>query len=175
MKISNIVAAAGLLVAAGVASADAGPFGLNWTFKNNLDGGAMGNGNGAINANSMSVHGSDGASGSTISGWETVINFTGQLSFDWKYSTADSGPQYDPAVFVINGAIAGQITDDNGGTGQGGNFAINVTSGQTIGIGINSVDNVFGAADLSASNFLPAPGAGVLLGMGGLLAARRRR
>ncbi len=60
----------------------------------------------------------------------------------------------------------------------GGSVSVPVAAGDIIGFRVFSVDGVFGPGTLSVSNFtapVPAPGSLALLGMGGLIAARRRR
>jgi hypothetical protein len=101
----------------------------------------------------------------------------GTLSFDWSYSTLEVDPVFDPFLFLLNGNT--QLSDNDGGSTQSGSFSTSLLSGETFGFQIATSDNLFGAANVTISNFdiTPVPfefspvlGVGVL---GGLWAGKR--
>jgi len=117
---------------------------------------------------------------------------SGLFSFNWEYFTRDIGflpiqppPFFDPA-FYFNGVLM-QLTNNVGAASQSGSVSVGVTAGDTIGWQINAIDDRFGSADLTITNFsAPAPdGNGVvpepmsflvwggLLGVAGLTVRRR--
>ena len=115
------------------------------------------------------------------------LNFTitapaaGQVSFDWSYLSNDSGPGFDPAGHLLNGATT-QLTVDSGAFAQSGQLSFNVTAGQAFGFYVLSNDNFGGNAVLTISNFtapIPEPASVAMMSLGLLgiagVAARRRR
>jgi hypothetical protein len=78
------------------------------------------------------------------------------VTFDWNYSTAD-GPFWDPFGYLLNGSFT-QVTNDGGGVFQNGTSTFNVLAGDSFGFRIFTVDNLFGRASVTISNFsAPAP------------------
>ena len=98
----------------------------------------------------------------------------GNFAFDWSYTSPDSGT-YDSAYYLVNGVATFLAANNSQGFGS---ISVPVSSGDIIGFRVNSADGGFGAGSLTISNFsapIPSPGSLALLGMGGILAARRRR
>ena len=63
---------------------------------------------------------------------------------------------YDP-FFVLNGTPI-QLTDDSGSQIQSGTFMFYVLAGDIFGFRIRTIDNIFGRATVTISNFeAPAP------------------
>jgi hypothetical protein len=95
------------------------------------------------------------------------------VSFDWSYSSGDSG-QFDIGGYFINGTA--YILADNDNQGTNVPFSFRVNSGDQFGFFVFTQDSLFGAGTLQISrfdftgSFVPAPGAVALLG----LAGRRR-
>jgi hypothetical protein len=82
---------------------------------------------------------------------------TGLFEFDWDYFTEDfDGPEFDPAFYYDGVRI--QLTNDGGSTAQFGSVSVPVSAGATIGWEIESIDDSFGRATLTITNFsAPAP------------------
>ncbi len=147
----------------------------NWTLTND-------NANGSVDTtlapNQITLTGGDGgfgfgSTGSTL--YSILADQTGIFKFAWDYVTTDSwGPFWDPFV-VING-LQLQLTDNSGPNAQSGFYSEWVTVGTEIGFGILTVDNAFGAASVTISDFevVPTPAA-VLPGLMGMGAAVFRK
>jgi hypothetical protein len=116
--------------------------------------------NGSVNTagapNSITITGSDGASATNMDVDYTITALaTGVLSFSWSYHTndTDEAPQYDIAGVLVNGTFT-QLTDDTpGNINRTGSFSTSVTAGNTIGFRLRAIDNVFGNATFTISNF----------------------
>ena len=73
----------------------------------------------------------------------------GTVSFDWEYNTEDvEGAFFDVAFYLDDVLI-----DVAGADEQSGSFSIEAEAGQTIAMGIASIDGLFGGASLLISNF----------------------
>ena len=104
----------------------------------------------------------------------------GTFSFNWAYTSTDIDGA-DPAGYLKNGQF--QLTVDGGGNSQSGQLSLLVAAGDVIGFHVKTVDNGFGSASLTISNFsapVPEPASVAmmalgLLGLAGAVAARRRR
>jgi len=126
----------------------------NWNTTNS-------NADGSVNTSqaptSISLTGGDNGSfapGNTD--YTTTAAATGEVMFDWNYSTFDFGPFFDP-FFVLNGTPT-QLTDDNGGPIQSGTFMFDVLAGDIFGFRIGTTDNIAGSSTVTISNFeAPAP------------------
>jgi hypothetical protein len=172
MKISAIVAAAGLLAVAGAANAQfSGPYApANWTLNPNA-----GNGTASNDGTTLVLTGTDGANtGGQNTDYTIAAIASGTWSFDWKYSSTDVGT-FDTGGYLLNGVYTQLAANNSQG---GGSASIPVLAGDIIGYRVFSADGIFGEGVLSVTNFkapIPAPASLALLGMGGLVAARRRR
>ncbi len=185
MKTAKVFsAAAGLAVAA--AAYGQGFSGLfapaNWTFNANGGGGSV---NTAGAPASISIIGDDGPAtpGGQDTDFTIMSPIAGTWSFSWNYDPTDTGT-YDSAYYLLNGVET--FLADNVGPGfpnpggpnpsNGAVASIAVNAGDVIGFRVRSADGALGAGTLTISNFvIPAPGSLALLGLGGLVASRRRR
>ena len=80
---------------------------------------------------------------------EIEAEIDGTVSFDWLYNTEDvDGASYDVAFYH-----EGELIDLFGADEQSGSFSIEVSAGETIAMGIVSLDGVYGGASLLVSNF----------------------
>jgi hypothetical protein len=173
MKISAMVAAAGLLAIAGAANAQfSGAWDhSNWTTTLNGGDGSVTN----KTATTATVNGTDGT-GANVNTDYTIVVPAGswQVSFAWKYSSVDSGT-YDSGGYLVNGNYTVLAFNNTQGSGSTGPLVLN--GGDTFGFRVFSADSAFGRGILDITKFeaIPAPGALALLGLGGLVAGRRRR
>lgn len=174
-KISLATAGAVAIALVGSGAAQAAGFSgayapANWSLTNsNADGFVV-----PLNApTSITITG--GNNGSLSSGLTTYVTTaaaSGLVSFDWNYSTQDDSAFFDPFGFVLNGSFT-QLTDDSL-SGQSGSFSTSVTSGDTFGFYVSTVDNIFGRGSSVISNFVapastPEPTSVLgLLALGGL-------
>ena len=174
MKVQAVASVAGLALASAAFGQFSGPYAPgNWSFTANGGSGSVNTGGAPA---SIMLTGNDAGGTNVNTDFTIVAAATGNLSFSWLYNTVDTGT-YDSAYYLVNGVetfLANNTTP--GAAGAVGPIA--VTAGQVIGFRVRSADGAFGPADLTISNFsgpVPAPGAMALAGLGGLLAARRRR
>ncbi len=103
--------------------------------------------------------------GNNLSGAFGTTDYTttalgdGQVSFDWDYLSFNTSPEFDPFGFLLNGDFT-QLTDNNGSISQSDGFTTSVQEGDIFGWRIATIDNAFGAAQTTISNFeapVPAP------------------
>jgi hypothetical protein len=169
------VTTVGLTLAAASGASAATVFGfqtpyapINWTFTNS-------NADGSVNTSgapaSISLTGGDnGSNSSGTTNYTTTAAAAGTVTFDWNYSTAD-GPFFDPFGYLLNGSFT-QVTDNGGDVVQNGTSTFNVLAGDSFGFRIFTVDNLFGRASVTISNFsapIPEPSTVLsLLVLGGL-------
>jgi hypothetical protein len=114
--------------------------------------------------------------------WFITSPGTGQVSFNWSYSTSDvAGPVFDPAGYVLNGAIF-QLTGNDGGLSQSGSLSFNVNAGEAFGFYVHTYDGLWGPGELTVSNFagpdeaaVPEPATLLLVGGGAVFCVLRRR
>ncbi len=170
MKISALIAAAGLLAVAGAANAQfSGPYAPgNWTFNAN-----GGDGSATNDGSTLTLVGNDNGFGLDTD-YTIAAAAAGTWSFDWSYFSSDSGT-FDTGGYLLNGVYTQLAANNSQGSGS---VSIPVLAGDIIGYRVFSADGVFGPGTLTVKNFsapVPAPASLALLGMGGLLAARRRR
>ena len=77
----------------------------------------------------------------------------GTVSFSWSYATADGlGPEYDPFGYLKNGTFT-QLTSNSGANSQSGTATFSVASGDTFGLGQNSLDSLGGRATTTITSF----------------------
>ena len=102
-----------------------------------------------------------------------ISDYTGSLSFDWSYSSADNDSMYDPAYYFQNiGGISNLVYLENSGAlSSSGTATLNLVRGDTFGWGIASLDGCCGAGQLSINNVSYAPRAPAPLVGSGLLSA----
>ena len=83
----------------------------------------------------------------------------GTVSFNWDYTTSDSGPPlFDPFSVLNPSPSSLQLTIDLGANTQNGTYSFIANAGDVIGFRIRTVDNLFGSATVRISNFNFAPG-----------------
>ena len=166
MKTSTMIAVAGMLAAAGAANAQLG--GLTWTFNNNGTGGSF-----VDTGVTLTIVGGDNGVGGD-SDYATNLPIAGTIAFSWAYFSNDSGT-FDSGYYRNPSKTTLAF---NNSTIKAGNVSTPVVAG-AFAFGVNTVDGIFGPGTLEITNFsytpIPAPGAFALLGLGGLVAARRRR
>ena len=175
MNFRNAFAASAVLLAVAVsapASAD--------TFNLATNGG---DGSVSVIANGFHLFGSDNGDGFFTT--YTGIALSNQsFNINWIYQTDDDAPGFDPAGWVKNGVFT-QLTDDNGPIDQNGAFVLGVVTGDTYGIYAQSLDGVFGRADIAvtfeatSAAETPLPAAVLMFGGGlglvAMLSGRRRK
>jgi len=165
-KASALIAVAGLAGAASANGLEVGDF--SWTLDNGIGG------TGSVNnaGNSLSITGPDQSFGGTTS-LTTTAPTDGTVSATAVYTSVDSG-FFDLGQYLVNGAPVTFASNSFQGT-----FAVtfNVSAGDSFGFAVFSEDGIFGPGNLNVSDFrfVPAPSSLALLGLGGLVATRRRR
>jgi hypothetical protein len=109
----------------------------------------------------------------------TVGGVFNPFSFDWAYTTADSGgPPGDIFGIIING-IRTQLSDPGGPVSQSGHFVANPTT--SFGWFVNCTDCIEGAATATVSHFvagkIPEPATLLLFGtaLAGMALRQRRK
>jgi hypothetical protein len=129
---------------------------------------------------SISITGGDNGSSSFGSTkFFTTAAAAGLVSFDWNYSTQDA-QSFDPFGFNLNGIFT-QLTNSFGAQSQFGTASFNVALGDTFGFEVQTIDNIFGRATVTISNFnalapTPIPTPALLPGLIGMgVAALRQR
>lgn len=125
----------------------------NWLLTNNEANGNVS----TINVpESITIVGGDGGSGSGTTDFTITIPSTGNLSFNWSYSTND-GAWYDYPQVVYNGVPTVFSGYNTGGTdSQSGTMTVNVEAGATFAFRMFTSDNIGGPATVVISN-LQAP------------------
>lgn len=173
---------AGIMVVAGLAaSAQAdfsGPYAPNqWEFINN---GGSGSINTAGAPSEVTLTGDDSGLANTYTQWQIKVPFGGTFKFNWLYTSTDTG------AFDVGGYLTStdgvnfdyvQLSD-NATQGSGVIELTDVKQGTYLGFYVFSVDGVFGAGNMTISQFsgpVPAPGALALVGLAGAMSLRRRR
>ncbi len=82
-----------------------------------------------------------------------VIPSTGQLIFDWQYSTNDvDGPLFDPFGYNLNGTFF-QLSDNSGPDTQSGTVSVAVTAGDVFAFEQRSVDCILGEGATTVVQF----------------------
>jgi hypothetical protein len=142
---------------------------INWTLTNSdADGFVDTTGAPA----SISLTGGDnGSDDPGTTDYTTTAAAAGTVTFDWNYSTANGSAFWDPFGYLLNGSFT-QVTNNGGGVVQNGTSTFNVLAGDSFGFRIFTVDNIFGRASVTISNFsapIPEPSTVLsLLVLGGL-------
>ena len=96
---------------------------------------------------------------------QIAIDTNDDMSIDADVSAADFGATDGPGMFAYAGSIAA-----NSASSDGQVFLTLYDSFDDSGI-----DHIYGAGSFVTVTYIPAPGAAALLGLGGLVATRRRR
>jgi hypothetical protein len=119
-----------------------------------------GNSNGSINAGGAPANivmtSSNGAvgGGAGATNWTITLPCSGNVTFNWAYTTVD-GALYDYPRYSINGGaqtlFSGYST--GGSNNQNGTQTIAVTAGDVLQLNIYSVDNVAGSCVATITNF----------------------
>ena len=130
-------------------------------------------GSGILSSSSMELFGGNSYVRG-ITWYSTVALSTGTISVDYAFGNpnGDNG-DWDGAGWVLNGVFTAVVTNDNGP--RTGTITFSVNAGETFGFGVFTTDGLYGAGTATFTNFVPAPGAIVLLGAAGLVGSRRRR
>lgn len=101
--------------------------------------------------------------------WESeaqiAIDTDDDASFDADIDPGLFGAADAPGAFAYNGSISANTVSSNG--------LVYLTLYDTFDDA--GIDHVYGAGSFVTVTYIPAPGAAALLGLGGLVAARRRR
>jgi len=79
----------------------------------------------------------------------------GTISFDWRYQTFN-GPFWDRAGYLVNGAFT-QLSDNSGPQVQEGMTSVTVSTGDTFGYRIHTLDNIVGVASFAPITNLQTP------------------
>ena len=144
----------------------------NWTT-------TLNGGDGYVNTSnaptSVVIASADNGGGERNTDFSIAMPFTGEISFDWSFTTSD-GPFYDPFFVGIDG-IYTQLTDNGGPNSQTGSYSVSVLAGQVFTLRANSFDSVFGRSETTVSNFMavPEPTSMAIFGLGTLGMAYRSR
>jgi PEP-CTERM motif len=135
--------------------------------------------------NGFRLSGANNGVGSTITTYLDIAQKSQNLTFDFLYTTNDSGGSFfDPAGYVINNVLF-QISpqNSNGPTSFSGSVSFAVNSGDSFGFYVRSRDSIFGRADvLVTGDFFtggaipePETWAMMIIGFGLTGSALRRR
>ncbi|MBL7773730.1 MAG: hypothetical protein JNM95_12775, partial [Chitinophagaceae bacterium] len=124
----------------------------NWTL-------TQSNSNGSVNTTqvpgSLTFVSSNGLFGAGSTNYSITVSCTGNITFNWNYSTVD-GSFWDYPRYSINGGapqlFSGYST--SGGTTQSGTVSIPVNAGDVFNLEMYSVDNGSGSATAVLSNFI---------------------
>lgn len=100
------------------------------------------------------ISGDDGSGNPGTIDFTITVPQSGNLSFDWDYSTVDD-PDYDYPLYLINGTEYPFSTYDNIGslTQNGSETCISLMQGDVFAFRMYTGDNVWGRASVEISNF----------------------
>ncbi len=101
--------------------------------------------------NTLFIQGSDGFGGAPYNGVSIQIPVSGTYTFDYSYFTNDENAYFDMGVYINGYPI--DLVEQNQISGSG-TMSIFVYAGNTLGFGIQQIDDEFGAATLTISNFV---------------------
>lgn len=129
---------------------------------------------------SITLIGSDNGSGNFSDTYYTIrAPIAGTVSFDWSYFSEDD-PGYDGGFYVVSSLDNFILLSAT--SGESGHVSFMVTAGQLFGFNIYSEDSLFGAGELTITNFVapavPEPATYAMMALGllavGAGATRRR-
>lgn len=162
----------------------------------------------AANASAAYVFSNDGPGDGSISGSYPAFTITGSnngtdedtalylqtfttsqvVTFTWQYASLDdTGTNFDPAGWYLNGVETQLSLNGDPGTTSSGTFSWTVNAGDVFGWYVFSLDSVGGAGMLAVNQDLPPPpppppaipephdAALMMAGLAALFAAVRRR
>ncbi|GHC64412.1 M36 family metallopeptidase [Ulvibacter litoralis] len=98
------------------------------------------------------VGGNNGSGGSGTTSLQVTLTQNENISFDWLYETTD-GAQYDSFGYTLNGTYT--ALSGTSGTTQSGTVALSLSANDVFGFTTYTVDNTFGAATGTVTNFSP--------------------
>lgn len=181
-RYSKILLVVVLMVAAsGTALADdigfTGNYGLgNWTSNSN-------GGNGSVNTSgapgSITIYGNNNGGSNINTTFLTTAAYSGMISFSWNYTSNDPDTGFDFPFYIVvageNVLCCNSITFGQNASGSG-TISFFINAGDTFGWGIKSTDGIFGAGNLTITNFkstsqVPEPASLFLMGTGLVAAA----
>lgn len=131
-------------------------------------------GSGSIGPQELSVTGGDaGVPGE--SEWRGVTPVDGTLSYEWEYSSIDTGC-FDTGYMDVNSSRT--MLACNSTITSFGIVVFNLSKGDTLDFGVWTSDGAFGPGVLKIKGFdfepVPGPGAAALLALAGLMGPRSR-
>lgn len=144
---------------------------VNWTFNANGGDGSFTNDGFTL---SLTGNNDSFAPADTNTDYTIFTVASGAWSFNWNYSTTDTGT-WDDGGYLLNGAYTALAFNNTQGSGS---ESIAVSAGDVIGFRVHSQDGFSGPGILTISNFsapIPGPAAAALLGVAGVLGRRSRR
>jgi hypothetical protein len=111
----------------------------------------------SITGNSAIIQGADYGTPDKNNYISFTANQTQTISFSWNYTTNDSDAHFDPFFYSINNVSTKIPIFDSGSNNSGSGIkSITITAGQTIILGINTLDGVGGSAKVIITNLNPA-------------------
>ncbi|MEZ5045592.1 MAG: hypothetical protein R2831_01225 [Chitinophagaceae bacterium] len=125
----------------------------NWALLNSNSNGTV---NTATSPDSISLVSSDGLSGSGTTDFSITVPCTGQVTFDWRYTTVD-GSFYDRPRYAVNGNTPVEFDTyviSGGSSLQTGTQSIFVNAGDILHLQAYSTDNVAGSCTIFIKNFV---------------------
>ncbi len=134
----------------------------NWNFYTDSTG------TGTLTADEMFVTGIDDGTTGYTEYWIVAAN-DGDISFFWEY-TSDDLPGEDYAFYALN--LSEVLLSDT--SGDSGWITLPVSAGDTIELGVRSLNGTGGPGYLRVTNFVPEPSTLALLGLGMITLLRRR-
>jgi len=111
----------------------------------------------SISGNSANIEGANNHINDENNYISFTANQTQTISFNWNYTTNDNDASWDPFFYSINNvATKIPIFNSNSDKSGSGTFSITITAGQTIFLGINTLDGYYGSAKVIITNLNPA-------------------
>jgi len=166
--IFSIIVASAILLGAGytsnqLADAASGFSGdydpVNWTFTTDSDGFVI---TSQAPARIILQGGDNGSKLPGDTDYTLTVACGGVISFDWIYQTTDEKAEWDPAGYLVNGGFTQLTIDDfelsfEPPINQTGTTSVTVSTGDTFGYRVHTVDNLFGFAAFTHITNLQTP------------------